>query len=98
MVLPEQTYNNPGLDCNHKQAFIWMLDFKKNQSLVVSKLGMVAHLRSREESKVVSGCTVSLRPAWPAGNPVSKTEQKNHNCIKIVTQKGTFLISLMRKT
>lgn len=65
-----------------------MLDFKKNQSLVVSKLGMVAHLRSREESKVVSGCTVSLRPAWPAGNPVSKTEQKNHNCIKILPQKA----------
>lgn len=48
---------------------------------MVSKLGMVADLGSREnESKVVSGCTVSLRPTWPAGNPVSKTKRKSQLC------------------
>jgi hypothetical protein len=59
-----------------------MLDFfKENHKLMVSKLGMVADLGSREkESKVVSGCTVSLRPTWPAGNPVSKTKRKSQLC------------------
>lgn len=71
-----------------------------NQDLVISELGMVGiqviqtlekQRQEEQEFGVISGDSVSLRPAWAKGNLVSKTQNnnKNHNCFKLLPQKAT---------